>query len=262
MNERMLEAGHLLRRAAGDDAFFREDRDTRAEREQRIQVVRDHHHGEAECGMQLAQQFAEFVGAVRVEARGGLVEQQQRRVHDERERQRHALDHAAGQIRWHARGVFGLQAHHAQLDHGGIADQVLGQGTLLAQREGHVVQHAERREQRAVLEQHAHAAGGARPAHFGGGPAQHRDAALGGSGEPQHLAQQHRLAGARAAHEREDLAAPHGEVEVLVHGEGLVALAEHGGEAADLDHGRRVLRRRLGRGGGAGGVFCCVARHA
>jgi hypothetical protein len=90
---------------------------TRVDRRTGVQVVRDHHHGQAQLGMQLAQQRAELVGAVGVQAGGGLVQQQQRRVHDERARQRHALDHAARQVGRHARGVLGLEAHHLQLDH-------------------------------------------------------------------------------------------------------------------------------------------------
>ena len=66
---------------------------------------------------------------VGVEPGRGLVEQQQRRVHDERARQRHALDHAARQVGRHLVRVLGLQPHHLQLDQRGIAHQVVGQGT-------------------------------------------------------------------------------------------------------------------------------------
>jgi|GEM_PF-5222450 len=250
----MVEARHLVRRAARDDALFGQHGDAAGEREERVQVVRDHDDGEPQRGMQLAQQVAEVVGAVRVQPGGGLVEQQQGRVHDERARQRHALDHAARKIGRHAGGVLGLQAHHLQLDHGGVAHQALRQRALLAQREGDVVEHAEGREQRALLEQHAHAAGRAPAGELRGGLAQHGHAAVGGPGQAQDVAQQHRLAGARSAHEREDLAAPHREVQVLVDGEGLVALAEDGREACDLDHRWRIVRRGCGGGGRAMGI--------
>jgi hypothetical protein len=57
--------------------------------------------------------------------------------------------------------VGGLQAHHLQLDQRRFVHQRARQRLQLAQRKGHVLQHAEGGEQRAVLEQHAHAAGGA-----------------------------------------------------------------------------------------------------
>ena len=90
----------------------------------------------------------------------------------------------------------------------------------LAQREGDVLQHAEGREQRAVLEQHADAAGRARrgPSRATGWPST-LDLARGRLLQAQDLAQQHGLAGARAAHQRHHLAALHGEVQVLVHHE-------------------------------------------
>jgi len=61
-----------------------------------------------------------------------------------------------------------------------------------------------------VLEQHAHTAGGPFAPHLGGRTAKHGDRATRRPGQAQYLAQQHRLAGARAPHERQHLAALHG----------------------------------------------------
>jgi hypothetical protein len=133
--------------------------------------------------------------------------------------------------------MLGLEAHHLQLDQGRVAHQVVRQRALFAQRKGHVVQHAEGRVQRAMLEQHAHAAGSALAAHFAGRAAQHLDAALGGLQQPQHLAQQHGLARARSADDGQHLAALHIEVQVLVHGKGVLAFAEHAPQSGDAHDG-------------------------
>ena len=111
VNEGVVELRHVQRCAIDDDALVGQHGHARGQGEQRVQVVRDHDHGEAELRVQLAQQRAEVVGAVGVEPRRRLVEQQQRRVHDERTCQRHALDHAARQVGRHACGVLGLEAH-------------------------------------------------------------------------------------------------------------------------------------------------------
>jgi hypothetical protein len=47
------------------------------------------------------------------------------------------------------------QADHVHLQQHGVADHVLGQGAQFAQRQGDVVEHGQRRIQRALLEQHA-----------------------------------------------------------------------------------------------------------
>ena len=103
-----------------------------------------------------AQQVAETVGALGVQPGGGLVEQQQRRVHDERARQRHALDHAARQVGRHLVGVLRASSPTiCSLTSAASRISVVRQQLEFAQRKGDVLQHAEGREQRAVLEQHA-----------------------------------------------------------------------------------------------------------
>ncbi len=172
----------------------------------RVQIVGDHDHGQAQIGLQLAQQCAKFVRAGGVQAGGGFIQQQQWRVHDQRPRQRHALDHAAGQIGRVAAGVLGLEAHHLQLDHGRLAHHGIGQAALLAQGKGDVVQDAERRVQRPVLKQHAHAGRGPGAAQLGGGAAQGGDPAFARLQQPQNLPQQHGFAGARAANDGQHFA--------------------------------------------------------
>ncbi|MCY1558346.1 hypothetical protein D9M68_952700 [compost metagenome] len=77
-----------------------------------------------------------------------------------------------------------------------------------------------------MLEQHAHV-GCAGCAEFARGLAQHLDRALRGFLQPEDLSQQHRLAGARAADERQHLAAVDVQVEVAVHHLLAVGVLEH-----------------------------------
>jgi hypothetical protein len=71
--------------------------------------------------------------------------------------------------------------------------------------------------------------------------------------QPQDLAQQHRLAGARAAHQGQHLAAVDVQVQVLVHGERALAFAKDAPQV-DAHHARRPGRRLRprGRDGGIG----------
>jgi hypothetical protein len=147
-------------------------------------------------------------------------------------------------------GVIGLQPHHLELDHRGLAHQRGRQGPEFAQRKGDVLQHAERREQRAMLEQHADAAGRAAPAQLGRRLAEHMDFALGRPIQSQDLAQQHGLAGARAADDGQHFALHHGEVQVLMHHEALPGRREHRPQLADFDD-RRAF----------GGLVGCVRIH-
>ncbi|MNT89931.1 hypothetical protein D3C72_2307470 [compost metagenome] len=93
-----------------------------------------------------------------------------------------------------------------------------------------------------MLEQHAHAAGRALAPHLGRRAPQHRDLPPRRPGQAQDLAQQHRLARAGAAHQRQHLAALHGEVQVLVHGEGFIALAKLRPQALNVHDGRLAGR--------------------
>ncbi len=119
-------------------------------------VVRHHDAGEAERVVQAANQAQDDAHRDRVEADEGLVVDQDLRVHDDRARQRDAPRHAAGELRGHQlRGA--AQTDRLQLGEHQLADQPLRQIRVLAQREGDVLEHVQIGEQRAVLEQHAHA---------------------------------------------------------------------------------------------------------
>ena len=237
-DEGVVKRQHFGHGRGDDDALLGQHGHAAGEGKKRVQIVRDHDDGQAQLLVQRLQQRAKGIGTVGVQPGRGFVQHEQGRIHDERARQRHALDHAARQLGGHLVRVARLQAHHLQLEQGGAAHQFIRQGAQLAQREGNVVQHAEGGKQRALLKEHAHARRRARPAQLGGGPPQHAHAASRWRVQPQHLAQQHGFAGAGAAHEREHFAPAHGEIEVFVNDHApALGQREGAGQAPDFNDG-------------------------
>ena len=87
-----------------------------------------------------------------IEAGGGLVEHQQRGIERQRARQRGALDHAARELRGIlARRLVG-QADQPHLEQRQLVERARRQLQVLEHGQLHVLQHRERREQRALLE--------------------------------------------------------------------------------------------------------------
>ena len=122
---------------------------------QRIEIVGDHDHGQAEAALQAADQPVERRGADRIEAGGRLVQEQDLRIERERAGETGALAHAAGQLgRELVAGVV-RQADQGELERGQLLEQRLRQLQALAQRRLDVLGDGQRAEQGAVLEQHA-----------------------------------------------------------------------------------------------------------
>ena len=132
-----------------DVARVREDR-------QLLDVVRHDDAGDAERVVHLPHQPHDHAHRDRIEAGERLVVDQHLRIGRHRARERHAPRHAAGQLRGH-QPRRAAQADGLQLRQHDVADQRFGQIGVLAQRERDVLEHVDVREQRAVLEQHAHA---------------------------------------------------------------------------------------------------------
>ena len=103
----------------------------------------------------VADQLVEVAGADRIEARGRLIEEDQFRIERQRARQRHALDHAAGEFRRKTVGNLGPQPHHAEFGHRNLVEQPLRDVEIFAHRELDVLSHGQRGKQRALLEQDA-----------------------------------------------------------------------------------------------------------
>src|SRR6185295_2268625 len=163
-------------------------------------------------------------------------------IERERARQRHALDHAAGEFGRIAVGDLGPQTHHAELGHHDLVEQPLRNLEIFAHRKLDVLPHRERGEQRALLKQDAPAAldaaalGGTRGIKI---DAKHLDASTELRHEADDGPRQHRFSGARGADKSQNLAALDVEVEPVEH----PRLAELHGNVANPDDGVGNLAR-------------------
>src|SRR4051794_17240086 len=195
-----------------------------------------HENGQAQSTLQGAHQFVEIAGADRIEAGGRLVQEHQFRIERERARQRHALDHAAGQFRGKTVGDLRLQADHAKLGHHDLVEQPLRDLEIFAHRKLDVLPHRERGKQRALLEQDAPAALDGSALRGAGRveiDAEHLDAAGEFRYQADDSAGQHGFAGAGRTDESKNLAALDVEVESVEHPRG----AELHGDVANPDDG-------------------------
>ena len=146
----------LARRAARHDLAVRQDVAHVGDLRNLAHVVRDHDAADAERVVQRADQAHHHAHRDRVEAGERLVVEQDLRIHDDGAGQRHAPGHAARQLLRLQMGR-AAQPDRMQLREHEVADDALRQPGVLAQREGDVLEHVEVGQQRAVLEQHAHA---------------------------------------------------------------------------------------------------------
>ncbi|EGJ73036.1 putative D-methionine ABC transporter, ATP-binding protein [Streptomyces sp. Tu6071] len=154
----------------GDDRFAaREEHFARAEGDQfateehphvvghgrgDVEVVRDDEHRRVDAGVEVDEELGDEGGAHRVEARVGLVAQDDLRVEHEGPREARALAHPAADLA----GQLALRADQAdEFDplHDDAADLGLLLAGVLAQREGDVVEEVHRPEQGPVLEHQA-----------------------------------------------------------------------------------------------------------
>jgi hypothetical protein len=257
----MIEGKQLGNGPDGDHFAVCEHRDPVADCVQRVEIVRDQEHAEAQRVPEAPDQRVEGGGADRVEAGRRLVEEQQVRIERERARNAGALLHAAGQLG----GIFGArilgQADHGQLVGRDLVHQLLVDAAVIfADRQLHVLGHGQRGEQGRALEQHAPAAADvARLADVGAQHVapEHADLARLGLLQADDRTHQHRLAGAGAAHHAENLAAPQVDLEALVHD--LVAEAIL--EAAHLNDVAALVRAFRARIGPVLGQLNCAHIH-
>ena len=150
--------------------------------------------------------------------------------------------HAARELRGH-QPRRAAQAHGMQLGQHELADQRLGKPGMRAHRKGDVFVDVFVGEQRAVLEQHAHALAQREQflaRHRRDFVAEYTHAAALGVGLPGDEPQQRGLAGARRAHERGDAAPARGDIQAVENR----APADGVAHIADLNNGIAGLRRR------------------
>ena len=216
------------------------------------------HDGDALAG-ELDQEAAHLLDTGRVQAVGGLIENEQLGLSGQRQRDAEALFHAHGVGAHQAVLVLG-QAHQCQ----GAADLLVAQ-SLHLRRDPHVLRAREVAVAGWVLDHGAGARHDLGACGRGEGSPEHADLPAGGRQQSQQHLHRGRLARAVGAEEAVDAPAWHHEVQALDNG----ALAEGLGEVAGQDdgvvgrRGERGSRLRVGsRLGGcdAGGddAGCCI----
>ncbi len=178
--------------------------DAIGERQRLVLVVRDVDRRAVELAMDAPDLRARLEAQLGVEVRQRFVHQDQRRLDDDRARDRHPLLLPARELPRQL-ALLARQLHELErpVDPGG---DVVGRDAAHPESEADVPRHAHVREQRVVLEHHAEAALLRR---------QHvdplvvePDAALGQRHQPRDAVQRGRLAAAGRAEQRDELAAP------------------------------------------------------
>src|SRR5262245_22161340 len=229
---------HLVRRPLHREPPLAQQRHAIGHREAQLEIVRHHHRGRLELGLERGDQLADPPRVGRIEAGGGLVVEDDARTQRDRARHADALAHAArelgGQLLLGAREADALEA----LAHA-LAHPLLRPAHVLADRVRDVLVDRERVEQRGALEHHPEVAAQRHPVVLGQAAhvaAEHGDLPGVAAQQPDHVLQTDRLSRARAAEDGEGLALRDAEVEAAQHG----LLAERLPHAAELD-GRRGL---------------------
>src|SRR3954468_23825866 len=242
---RVLRGLHVGDRSGCNDLPVAQHGDAVAGRIKAVEVVGYHENGQAQSALQGAHQLVEIAGADRIEAGGRLVQEHQFRIERERARQRHALDHAAGEVGRVAVRDFGFEAHHHEFGDHHLVEQFLRELEIFAHRKLDVLPHRERGKQRALLKQdapaplHAAALVGVRRIEI---DAEYLDAARHLRHQADDGAGQYGFARAGRADEAEDLAALDVEVEPVEH----AGFAELHGDVANPDDGVGSWLKRHG----------------
>src|SRR5690606_5133035 len=114
-----------------------------------------HVHGEPQRLLESTYQAVEILRRDRIQPGSWLVEEDDLRIERQRARERDALGHAARKLGRKLGRVLPRKPYHLQLRQRDLVHQLLRKIEIFAHRELHVLQRGQRREQRALLEQHA-----------------------------------------------------------------------------------------------------------
>src|SRR2546427_7772902 len=150
---RILRSGQELFRVARGDhrlALAVEEHRVVGDGEDALELVRHHHDGGAEAVPQIEDQVVEPPRAQRVEARRGLVEEEDVRIERHRARQTGALPHAAADLR----GVVVLESRQTdqrELERRDRGDLVCRSGHVFLKGQGDVLRQGHRAPERASL---------------------------------------------------------------------------------------------------------------
>ncbi len=225
------------------DPVVDQHRDSVGDGDEAVEIVRHHEHGETQAVLEVAHEAVEFVGGDGIKSGGRLVEEEQRRVERKRAREPRALAHAARKLGRILEAAVARQSDQCELEGAQLVEQRLRQSHPLLEGNRDILGHGERAEQRAVLEHHAPAPDdplervGARPGDI---LAEHLDRARGRRQDADNGLEQHRLAGARGADHRENLAPMELEIDVAVQQPARHARCQ----PREAEHGLRGRARR------------------
>ncbi len=217
----VVEVEHGLERPFHQDLLLAEHGDAVAGLEQAVEVVRHHVDGQTQRVAQGHDELVEIGGADRVEAGGRLVEEDDVGVERQGSGQRRALDHAARKLGRILLRRVGRETDEVDLEAGQFVHQLGRDVEILAHRNLDVLEHRERGEERALLEEHAPTLLDAEARGFVGPlvvDAEDLDRAALLGVEAEDGAQEHGLAGAGRADEAQDLAPAHVERQAVENG--------------------------------------------
>ena len=213
----------------------------------RGEVVGDRYRRAAKRADPVADEGVDRAGGDRVEAGGGLVEEQELWVADDRASKAHALLHTARKLgRIEIGDMRGEPHQRHDLDR---ARARLGAGQPLGvdQAEGDVFPHGKAVEQRAALKQHPHAGEHVLPLRLGEGgdidPIDPHRAGI-GAHQPQRDLDRHRFALPRAADNHQTTPRCHRQIQPIEHGRAIEAFAN----AFPLQLGNHHFGHRLRSG--------------
>jgi hypothetical protein len=242
----MIALKQVAHRPDRDNLAVGQRGDAIADRVETGEIMGDHEHGQTERLLQRLDQRIEIAGRDRVQPRGRLVEEYDRRVQRECARQRHPLGHAARQFRRKLVSVFGPQPDHFELGGRDLVHQRLRQHEILTKRKLDVLPHGQGREQRALLEQDAPSRRDVLRvalARIADRLPHHLDRAAAPGDEADDGAHQHRLAAAGRADQAKDFAAVDIQRQMVEHG--LAAEADHEIADANGEFGHPGLHRYI-----------------
>ena len=184
-------------------------------------MVRDDDDRDPVVAVQAREQELDALHRDRVESGERFVTQQDLRVEQDRSRERHAAQHASGELPRQEIGDPALEPDRVEAARHQVGDSLLGQSRALPQGQGHVVADRERVEQGAALEEHADTRSDRD--HLGLGEPGHvvavdLDSSAGRPDQARDQAEQGGLAGAAATQEDRDLSPGERAVDRVEHG--------------------------------------------
>src|SRR5580692_778573 len=123
--EGMLEAPYFRHRSCRDDALFRENGHSIRQRDQCVDIMRDHDHGQLEYALQIRDQPNHCKALLGIETRRGLVHENEFRLEHQSARKGDALDHPARELRRKFASIFNVYACRLQRDEHKIGEELL-----------------------------------------------------------------------------------------------------------------------------------------